>query len=682
MIARQNRYFLDRFILSSGVPCYKTGMMIIYANMSILSAQKLNKSFGVETVLADVSFTVNKGDRIGVVGSNGAGKSTLFKMIVGELAPDSGELAAARDLSAGYLRQREHFPEDRSVFDTLKALGEETAARKGPLAGQTLAERFEEIHGYSFERAARGILTSLGFSEQSLSQMVGALSGGEKTRLALGAMLLREPDLMLLDEPTNHLDIKTLKWLEGYLAGYRGTLMIISHDRYFLDKCVNRIFEIERRHLTCYEGNYSTYKEKKQLQYEIDLKHYEQQREEIKHQEELIARYKGRGTEKLVKRAQSREKRLAHVERLEKPVMLSETLKINFSEKLASGNDVVFAEGLSFAYPGSAPLFKNVGLDIKKQDRICLVGANGIGKTTLLKIILGQLRPSTGYVRLGQNVMPGYYDQEQRGLVGDNTVLKELHRIYFKYDQTDLRKILGSFLFRGDDVFKKVSDLAGGEKARLALLKLMMSGSNLLIFDEPTNHLDIAAKEVFEDAIMHFPGTVIIVSHDRYLLQHVPTAILELTEDGIVKYPGKYDYYEEKRASLRNGRPAENDASERLSGASEGHSAQQNGNAGNAGTGGAAKTGTVDGTQAEQLTGADAYKAKKEASAAARRAAKQLENAEKAVQDAEQIIADLEAELCKPEVFGDPQKAAETARQLEEAKAALDDAYWHWMELQ
>ena len=664
--------------------------MIILSNMSILSAQKLNKSFGVESILEDVSFTVNKGDRIGVVGSNGAGKSTLFKMIVGELAPDSGEIAAARDLSAGYLRQREHFPEDRSVFDTLKALGEETAARKGPLAGQTLAERFEEIHGYSFERAARGILTSLGFSEQSLSQMVGALSGGEKTRLALGAMLLREPDLMLLDEPTNHLDIKTLKWLEGYLAGYRGTLMIISHDRYFLDKCVTRIFEIERRHLTCYEGNYSTYKEKKQLQYEIDLKHYEQQREEIKHQEELIARYKGRGTEKLVKRAQSREKRLAHVERLEKPVMLSETLKINFSEKLASGNDVVFADNLSFAYPGASPLFRNVALDIKKQDRICLVGANGIGKTTLLKIILGQLRPSTGYVRLGQNVMPGYYDQEQRGLVGDNTVLEELHRIYFKYDQTDLRKILGSFLFRGDDVFKKVSDLAGGEKARLALLKLMMSGSNLLIFDEPTNHLDIAAKEVFEDAIMHFPGTVIIVSHDRYLLQHVPTAILELTEDGIVKYPGKYDYYEEKRASLRNGRPAENDASERLSEASEGRSGQQNGNAGNAGTTraakigttGTAKTGTVDGTQAEPLTGADAYKAKKEASAAARRAAKQLENAEKAVQDAEQKIADLEAELCKPEVFGDPQKAADTAKQLEEAKAALDDAYWHWMELQ
>ena len=639
--------------------------------MSILSAQKLNKSFGVESVLEDVSFTVNKGDRIGVVGSNGAGKSTLFKMIVGELQPDSGELAAAKDLSAGYLRQREHFPEDRTVFDTLKALGEETAARKGPLAGQTLAERFQEIHGYSFERAAHGILTSLGFSAQAEEQLVGALSGGEKTRLALGAMLLREPELMLLDEPTNHLDIKTLKWLEGYLAGYRGTLMIISHDRYFLDKCVSRIFEIENRRLTCYEGNYSTYKEKKQLRYEIDLKHYEQQQEEIKHQEELIARYKGRGTEKLVKRAQSREKRLAQIERLEKPQMLSETLKINFSEKLASGNDVVYAENLSFAYPGAEPLFRNVGLDIKKHDRICLVGANGIGKTTLLKIMLGQLRPSTGYVRLGQNVMPGYYDQEQRSLTGDNTVLEELHRIYFKYDQTDLRKILGSFLFRGDDVFKKVSDLAGGEKARLALLKLMMSGSNLLIFDEPTNHLDIAAKEVFEDAIMHFPGTVIIVSHDRYLLQHVPTAILELTEDGIVKYPGKYDYYEEKRAELNGrGRAAE--------------PAEAAGSAGAAkpGTAGAAGSQDPCAAQSEQLTGAEAYKAKKEAGAAARRAAKMLENAEKAVQDAEQKIAELEAELCKPEVFGDPVKASGTAKQLEEAKAALDDAYWHWMELQ
>ena len=649
-------------------------------NMSILSAQKLNKSFGVETVLEDVSFTVNKGDRIGVVGSNGAGKSTLFKMIVGELAPDSGELAAARDLSAGYLRQREHFPDDRSVFDTLMTLGQENAAQKGPLAGQTLAERFEDIHGYSFERAARGILTSLGFTEQSLSQTVGELSGGEKTRLALGAMLLREPDLMLLDEPTNHLDIKTLKWLENYLSGYRGTLMIISHDRYFLDKCVSRIFEIENRRLTCYEGNYSTYKEKKQLRYEIDLKHYEQQQEEIKHQEELIARYKGRGTEKLVKRAQSREKRLAQVERLEKPVMLSETLKINFSEKLSSGNDVVFAEGLSFAYPGAEPLFKNVGLDIKKHDRICLVGANGIGKTTLLKIILGQLRPSTGYVRLGQNVMPGYYDQEQKSLVSDNTVLEELHRIYFKYDQTDLRKILGSFLFRGDDVFKKVSDLAGGEKARLALLKLMMSGSNLLIFDEPTNHLDIAAKEVFEDAIMHFPGTVIIVSHDRYLLQHVPTAILELTADGMVKYPGKYDYYEEKRAELNGkGRGSGEDGSGKTASGTETAGGARTGAASAAGS---SKAGTAETPQPEQLSGAEAYKAKKEASAAARRAAKMLENAEQAVHDAEQLIAELEAELCRPEVFGDPEKAAETAKKLDAAKTALDDAYWRWMELQ
>ena len=648
--------------------------------MSILSAQELNKSYGIEPVLTDVSFTVNKGDRIGVVGANGAGKSTLFKIIVGEEGYDSGVLSIARDLTAGYLKQREHFPEDNTVLDTMMLLGDEPAAKSGALLGRTLAERFEELHGYTYERAVRGILTSLGFPKESLSQQVGALSGGEKTRLALGAMLLREPELMLLDEPTNHLDIKTLKWLEGYLAGYRGTLMIISHDRYFLDKCVNRIFEIENCRLSCYEGNYSKYKETKQLQYDIELKHYQQQMEEIKRQEELIARYKGRGTEKLAKRAHSREMRLSHMERPEKPVMLSESLKMNFAEKLSSGNDVVFAEGLSFSYPGGRTLFSGADLDIKKKDRICLVGSNGIGKTTLLKIILGQLRPSTGYVRLGQNVMPGYYDQEQKSLVSDNTVLEELHRIYFKYDQTDLRKILGSFLFRGDDVFKKVSDLAGGEKARLALLKLMMSGSNLLIFDEPTNHLDIAAKEVFEDAIMHFPGTVIIVSHDRYLLQHVPTAILELTADGMVKYPGKYDYYEEKRAELNGkGRGAGEDGSGKTASGTE--------TAGDARTGaasaaGSSKTGTTETPQPEQLSGAEAYKAKKEASAAARRAAKMLENAEQAVHDAEQLIAELEAELCRPEVFGDPEKAAQTAKKLDAAKTALDDAYWRWMELQ
>ena len=629
--------------------------------MSILSAQELNKSYGIEPVLEGVSFNVNKGDRIGVVGANGAGKSTLFKIIMGEEGYDSGSLSTAKDLTAGYLKQREHFPDGNTVLDTMMMLGKEPAAKSGALSGQTLAERFEELHGYTYERAVKGILTSLGFAKESLSQQVGDLSGGEKTRLALGAMLLREPDLMLLDEPTNHLDIKTLKWLESYLAGYRGTLMIISHDRYFLDKCVSRIFEIENCRLTCYDGNYTKYKETKQLQYEIDLKHYQQQMEEIKRQETLIARYKGRGTEKLVKRAQSREKRLAHIERLERPVMLSESLKMNFAEKLSSGNDVVFAEGLSFSYPGGRKLFSGVGLDIKKRDRICLVGSNGIGKTTLLKIILGQLRPDTGYVRLGQNVIPGYYDQEQKGLTAGNTVLEELHSMYFKYDVTDIRKILGSFLFRGDDVFKTVGDLAGGEKARLSLLKLMMSGANLLIFDEPTNHLDIAAKEVFEDAIKAFPGTVIIVSHDRYLLQHIPTAILELTESGIIKYPGKYDYYEEKRGELSGDKEAESAVISRAEAA--------------------ATENKLPASEGSRATGAEGYRAKKEADAAARKAARQLAMAEEAVSRAEAEVSRLEAELCRPEVYSDPEKAAETGRALEKAKADLEDAYWQWMEL-
>ncbi len=645
--------------------------------MSILSVNELNKSFGIEPVLEDVSFVVNKGDRIGVVGANGAGKSTLFKLIVGELQPDSGSISAARDITVGYLKQREHFSDEGTVLQTLLDLGAEPAAKRGQLAGSTLAERFEEIHGYSFERAAKGILISLGFAENAFGQLAGALSGGEKTRLALGAMLLREPDLMLLDEPTNHLDIPTLRWLENYLKGYRGTLMMISHDRYFLDKCAGRIFEIEGCRLKSYDGNYSKYKETKSLQYDIELKHYEQQMEEIKRQETLIARYKGRGTEKLAKRAHSREMRLSHMERPEKPVMLSETLKMNFSEKLSSGNDVVFAENLSFAYPGADTLFKNVGLDIKKQDRICLVGSNGIGKTTLLKIILGQLRPDTGYVRLGQNVMPGYYDQEQRGLDPESTVLDEIHRVYFKYDLTDLRKILGSFLFRGDDVFKKVADLAGGEKARLALLKLMMSGSNLLIFDEPTNHLDIAAKEVFEDAVRHFPGTVIIVSHDRYLLQHLPTAILELTADGIIKYPGRYDYYEEKRSELsgKGQSGEENVENTRASGVATDNQLQKYSAAP------AAKDDPAGGAEAAK-TGAEAYKARKEAGSAARKAAKRLAEAEQAVQDAEDAVRSLENELCRPEIYSDAAKAAETAKALESAKKALEDAYWNWMELQ
>ncbi len=617
--------------------------------MSIITASKLNKSFGIETVLEDVTFHVNAGDRIGIVGANGAGKSTLLRILAGELQADSGELYFEKGTSLGYLKQRDHFPDGGTVTEEIAKAA--TDAQKAA---------FEDRHGYSYEKGTKGILRSLAFTDDYFDKPVGTLSGGERTRLAMASLLLQEPDLLLLDEPTNHLDIGTLKWLEGYLKGYRGTLIIISHDRYFLDKLATRIFEIERCRLTAYEGNYTAFKEKKQLKYEQDLRHYEQMKAEVARQEEIIRRFKEHNTEHLVKRAQSREKRLAMLDMPDKPTFFREKLRIRFDEKLKSGQDVLQAEDLamSFAGPeGVRQLFSGVSMDIKKGDRICMVGPNGVGKTTLLKIILGQLEPDDGWLRLGQNVVCGYYDQEQKLLDPDKTVLDEVHSTYIKYDQVELRKLLGRLGFYGDDVFKQVKDLAGGEKAKLSLLKLMMTGANFLILDEPTNHLDIAAKEVFEDALLDFPGTLLIVSHDRYLLQKIPTAIYELRPEGITVYLGSYDYYEQKSSSVTSGKAyletlarggSEGDAQKVLS-----------------------KEDRIRQRQKE-----------KEEAAAKRRHERQLQIAEQTVSEAEKRVTELENRLCLPEIYSDPEKAREVNSELLAAKDGLEQAYEMWMELQ
>ncbi len=563
----------------------------------------------------------------------------------------------------------------RETEQTLASLSEHIsrlAAAGAEADAAALLERYDALQhefaarrGYTYKSEIRGILQSLAFTEDYLSKPVSQLSGGERTRLALAALLLREPDVLLLDEPTNHLDIGTLKWLEGYLRGYQKTLVIVSHDRYFLDRTVSRIFEIEAHRLTSYEGNYTWYKERKEQIYQEELKHYEIEMAEIRRQEDMIRRFKEHNTEHLVKRAQSREKRLAQRERPTRPMRLSETLKVHFDEELQSGSDVIFASGLSKGFGTGASrreLFRGVDLDIKRGDRICIVGPNGIGKTTLLRIILGQEPADSGMLRLGQNVVPGYYEQEQRTLTGSNSVLEELHSSYIRYDQTELRSILGSFLFKGDDVFKSVADLSGGEKARLALLKLMMSGANLLLFDEPTNHLDIAAMEVFEDALLHFPGTIVIISHDRYLLSRIPTAIYELGADGITVYLGQYDYYAEKSAQIGGGKTWLDELSRHAETAyTAGRNAQK----------------AMDKQQRTE----DRLRERAE-QAEKRKKERQLQKAEEAVMQAEAEVSELEAELERPEVYSDPKRGAEVAAAIGEAREKLDRLYENWMELQ
>ncbi len=603
--------------------------------MSIISVSKLDKYYGINPILTGVSFHVNEGDKIGIVGANGAGKSTLTNIITGELPYDDGEIYINKAKTIGYLKQQDHFAEKGIVIDEV----------------MKDAESFPTPEGADKRKWALAMLSKLSFTDDYLTKDISVLSGGERTRLALAVMLLKAPDLLILDEPTNHLDIGSLKWLEQYLKSYKGSLLIVSHDRYFLDKICTRIFEIEAHKLNVYEGNYTQYLQQKKQRYEVDLRHYEKQQEEIRRQEDMIRMMKGHNTEHLVKRAQSREKRLAMMEKSEKPVWLDDKIKLSFKEALSTGNDVLFAEGLSKSY-GNRRLFENVDLDIKKNDRICIVGENGIGKTTLLKILLGKEDADSGYLKLGQNVMPGYYDQKQEFLHKDKTVLDELHSLYIKYDQTELRALLGHFLFRGEDVFKPVGELSGGEKARLALLELMMSGANLLIMDEPTNHLDINAMEVIENALLSFEGTVIVVSHDRYLLKKVPTAILELTENGIVSYLGNYDYYEEKNASIGS-------ANKYIGNLNKG-----------------AAPAAADKQQRIAQREAD-----KAAALAQRKAEKAKAKLEEEIAEAEAEVKRIEDELCKPEIFGDPAKAGELSKALSEAKELVDSKYSEWYNL-
>jgi ATP-binding cassette subfamily F protein 3 len=658
--------------------------------MIVLSAKNLTKFYGATDVLNDVGFRVNDGDRVGVVGVNGAGKTTLLDILAGKRSPDAGERFVAPDLSTGYLRQNGNFNSERTVYEEmlsifgglietereLEALPDEIS-RLSEAGGDAeallrrfdrLTEEFERKGGYTYRSEVSGILSSMAFPESSRTRKVSLLSGGERTRLALAALLLQKPGLLFLDEPTNHLDIGTIGWLEQYLKNYGGTVVVVSHDRYFLDRIVNRIFEIENGRLTSYEGNYSAFAEKKRLLRQAERNALEKQRREIERQEEIVRRFRQHGTEKLAKRARSREKRLARVAPPARPESAPEHLRLRFHRQYKSGNDVLFAEGLSksFTHEGARrELFSRVDLELKSGEHVCMVGANGVGKSTLLKILNGGLAPDGGQMQTGHNVMIGYYDQEQELLDDERSVLDEMLSAYGLYSDTDMRSMLGRFLFTGDTVFQKIGSLSGGERARLSLLKLMLSGANFLLLDEPTNHLDIVSKEVFEEALRAFPGTALIVSHDRYFLNRIPSRIVELTPNGLVNYLGGYDYYAEKKE-------AEASDGQYLASLAK-----------NAETEGAARGAEGAGTGARDASDAAEQRLRnKETAAAERRKKRALSLAEERVNALEREIADIETRMCDPAVFSDRAAVSEYGRRLPEAKEALAEAYDRWMELQ
>jgi ATP-binding cassette subfamily F protein 3 len=660
--------------------------------MTVISANNLSKVYdGTETIFSGVSFHINKGDRTGLVGTNGAGKSTLLSVLAGELTPDEGSYFISQDLTVGYFRQNDLFTSEKTVYEEMLSIFSHViqmeeqmnsmAARIAELSADgvhaeneeqvekllaeydRLTEKFKEANGYGYKSEIAGVLSSMAFPQSFYDKKTNSLSGGERTRLALAALLLKKPDILFLDEPTNHLDIGTLKWLEQYLRAYKGTVIIISHDRYFLDHTVNRIFEMENHRLSIYEGNYTFYAAEKKVRLETEMRAYEHQQADIKRQEDMIRRFKERGTEKLAKRAKSREKQLEKVELLERPAELNSRMKIQFKESTKSGNDTLHAEGLSKSYgfgSDKRTLFSNVEFDIKRGERICIIGPNGTGKTTLLKMIMSEIEPTEGFIKIGHNIHFGYYDQEQTMLNDSFTVIEEMREAYSLYSDTELRGLLGRFLFKNDDVFKQVSALSGGERARLALLKLMLSGANVLILDEPTNHLDIASKEVFEDALLDFPGTSVIVSHDRYLLNKVPTSIYELTSSGITVYPGNYDYYNEKKAEVTSANAYMNELHRSNSTESD--------------------NGDESSADLKQQRMEERRK-NKEAQAEQRRIQRRIEALENEISGLESEIESLEAEMYKEEYQTDHAKLAEIAGTLALRKERLDAAYDEWSEL-
>jgi ATP-binding cassette subfamily F protein 3 len=646
----------------------------------LLQVSNIAKSYGVTAVLSNISLQIEPRERIGLVGVNGAGKSTLLQIIAGELSYDSGDIFKAKETKIGYLKQNSGLHSDEPIWnemlrvfahllDTekeLRLLEEQMAdpalLQDGKKYEQTMlryasrSEWFKEHGGYEIEARIRGVLHGMGFGDTPYDTSVNTLSGGQKTRLALAKMLLEEPDLLLLDEPTNHLDIATLTWLEGYLRSYPGSILVVSHDRYFLDALVEGIYEIERNNSRRYTGNYSKFVEIKEANYEIEMKHFEKQQEEIAKLEDFIQRNIVRAS--TTKRAQSRRKALDKMDKLDKPLGDLKRASFTFEVEQRTGKEVLDVNKVSVGYEPSRPLLRDISFQLKRGETSALIGPNGIGKSTLLKALIGELQLSGGTFTWGANVKIGYYDQEQKGLNPNNTVLNELWNAYPNLEEARIRTVLGSFLFSGDDVFKKVSALSGGERARVSLAKLMLLKANVLILDEPTNHLDLFSKEVLESALMDYEGTLLFISHDRYFLNKMAEHMLELRPDGVTAYLGNYDEYIEKKQELEELKRLE---------------LEQKAAAGKS-SGGTGHFSTAGSTAAQ----VNDYEADKAAKREERSRQRKIEQLEQDIARLEEEASAIEEELAKPEVFGDFVQVQEKSALLEQKKAELAACYEQW----
>ena len=535
----------------------------------ILSCQNICKAFGEEEIIKDACFHIEEKEKAALIGNNGAGKTTLLRIIMNELSADSGSVVISRDKKIGYLAQYQDIHGHQTIYDELsstkqhiidmenriRTLEQEMKNSQGDQLEKLmqtysrLTHQFELENGYAYKSQIAGVLKGLGFSEEDFTKQIETLSGGQKTRVALGKLLLSQPDILLLDEPTNHLDMESIAWLENYLLTYPGAVLIVSHDRYFLDKVVTKVVEIEAGYVRMYSGNYSAYALKKAQLRDAQYKAYLNQQREIKHQEAVIAKLKSFNREKSIRRAESREKMLDKMHRLDRPAEINDQMRLTLEPRFISGNDVLTVEELSKSFPGQT-LFQNISFEVKRGERVALIGNNGTGKTTLLKILNQVIPADSGKFTLGSKVQIGYYDQEHHVLHMEKTVFQEISDTYPTLTETQIRNMLAAFLFTGDDVFKVISSLSGGERGRVSLAKLMLSEANFLILDEPTNHLDIASKEILEEALNSYTGTVLYVSHDRYFINQTATRILDLTNQAIVNYIGDYDYYLEKKEEL------------------------------------------------------------------------------------------------------------------------------------